>query len=196
MSAETKILKPGKKDYLKVFCIEKGRWDKKPRSFKFSGSSDPVLKKVMDKTGRQHEVWKEIERQYATEKTNSETYPYLKINRTYSKIDLDYITYFTNKFKQSDSAYSGFLAITGNRIINCELFSSAELLGSSFNIILRSLVSTAIIEGSTPKMPQDGMKVFMDKLLSNTESQKAFIAGRGKLDLHDGKVIHLIAYGD
>lgn len=194
--AETKILRPGKKDYLKVFCIEKGRWDKKPKSFAYSGNSDPSLKRIMDKTGRQQEVWKEIERQYDAEKLTSGTYPYLKINRTATKLDLDYIVYFTNKYKQSDSLFAGFLSITANKIINCELFASTDMTHLAFDDMLRNLVAVAVAKGAPPTLSKDDMEQFMDKLLMNNEAQKTFLTTHGKMDVQDGKVIHLVAYGD
>lgn len=194
--AETKVLRPGKKDFVKVFCIEKGRWDRKAKSFAFSGDSDPVLKKVMDKTSRQQEVWKEIERQYVNETAKSETFPYLKLNRYYAKIDLDYIAFFTNKFKQSDSLFAGFLAVTGDRNINCELFASTDFTQSSFSTILRSWVSTAITSGAPPTLHQKDMEAFLDKFLINETIQKKYLATHGKIDKDEGKILHLIAYED
>ena len=191
---ETKVLAPGTSDYLKVYCIEKGRWDDKTKTFNHSGSANIEMKKVMDLSGRQNEVWKEIERQFAHEKKTSETWPYLKLHNA-GVSDTGYINFFSRKFRQSDSAYSGFLAITGDRIINCELFASSELTNLAFPSVLSSLVQS-VVQSKEPSLPQNKMKNFMDKLLENEVSQKAFIAAHGQMHKYEGRVIHLIAYGD
>jgi hypothetical protein len=62
MIGETKMISPGTTDYINVYCIEKRRWDKKPKDFKHRGVATSELRKVMDKSSRQADVWKEIDR--------------------------------------------------------------------------------------------------------------------------------------
>lgn len=196
MVGETKIIAPGESDYLKVYCIEKGRWDKKAKGFQHSGSADTQLKKVMDLTGRQSDVWKEIERQYAADNKTSATWPYINLYNGFSPADSSYIRFFTDKFSRSDSSFAGFLAITKNQIINCELFSSASFTSLSFPSIITSLVHYAAGQGGLPMVRQSDMKKFMDQLLTSEEQQKTFVTGRGKLHTYQDKVIHLIVYGE
>lgn len=195
MIGETKIIPPGKSDYLKVYCIEKGRWDDKVKSFHHSGSANTEMKKTMDLTGRQAEVWKEIERQFASEKKTSDTWPYLKLHNAAGTTDSSYIKYFTDKFSRSDSAYAGFLAITKDRIINCELFASTDLTNIAFRSILSSLVQS-VLTSEPPSVNHKTMKAFLDNLLESEASQKSFIASHGQVHKYEGRVIHLIAYGD
>ena len=197
MISETRILPPGKEtSYVDVFCIEKGRWDAKPKGFKNNGKADYSLKKVMDVSGRQSEVWKEIQRQFSSENKVSETWPYLALQRNKLPVDPDYVKFFTSMYKASDSLFAGFVAITGNRIISCELFASTDMTNLSFGSMLQGFISQAVKAGSPPVMKREATRQFMDKLLENETTQKAFVAGRGKIDRHEGKVIHIVVYGD
>lgn len=190
---ETKIIAPGESDYLKVYCIEKGRWDDKIKQFHHSGSADMEVKKVMDVTGRQMEVWNEIEGRFNANKISSNTWPYLQLHKIYGA-DSSYIRYFTQKFKQSDSAYAGFLAVTGNHIISCELFAASNLTNIAFPGMLSSLV-LSVAKSSPPVVSVYTMKKFMDELLRNEFTQKIFVTAHGQMHLYQGKVMHIIVYG-
>lgn len=197
MIAETQILAPGKEvNYVNVFCVEKGRWDKKPKGFKRSGHADMQLKKVMDVSKRQSDVWKEIQRQFSATKKTSETYPYISLYNSNAEIDTAYLNYFANRYKASDSLYAGFIGITGKRIISTEIFGSAELTQLSFLPLLKGFIHAVVLAGSKPSMALESTKNFMDQLLTSEAMQRKFIAGRGRIDRHENRAIHLVAYGD
>lgn len=196
MIAETKIIAPGVTDYIHVFCVEKRRWDNKAKDFTSKGIADIELRKVMDVKGRQNEVWKEIDRQFSAQKKTSNTWSYLNLYNDSLRADTGYINYFLKKYKESDSTFAGYLFITADGIISCELFSSPDLTGIFFNNLVSSYVHFSILHGSTPSVTQDKIKDFMDKLLSNEQAQKTFIATRGRMHLFEGKVIHLVAFAN
>jgi hypothetical protein len=196
MIAETKLLPPGKKGYLNVYCIEKGRWDKKPKSFGHSGSANTELRKVMDTRKRQNEVWKEINRQYKVENKTDEAWSFLRLYGKEKRYDTGYLNFFKRKYAQSDSTFAGFIAVTGNRIINVELFNKPELTNAAYLFMLGGLIPTAINNGSKPTLPKEKIEAFMDNLLTSEAQQRTFVQGRGKIDRFENRVIHLIAYGD
>lgn len=196
MVGETKIIAPNSTDYIHVYCVEKRRWDDKPKDFELHGVANSELRKVMDVSSRQNEVWKEIDRQFAVRKKTSETLSYLNLYNDSARTDTSYINYFTKKYNASDSNFAGYIFITANRIISTELFASAELTGISFINMLSSYVHSAISNGSKPVVPVNKMKEFMDKILISEKAQKAYVAGHGKIHMLNGKVIHLIAYDD
>ena len=75
--AETKLIPPGSEDtYLNVFCVEKGRWTKKEEGFKYAGNADMDLRKKIDVSARQAEVWKEVDRQFKERMIESESWSY------------------------------------------------------------------------------------------------------------------------
>jgi hypothetical protein len=197
MIAETKILPPGTTDYIHVYCVEKRRWDRKSKQFTSSGfAANSELRKVMDINARQNAVWKEIDRQYASAKKSNETVSYLHLYNDSVWIDTSYYNYFTNLYSKTDSSFAGYIFITGNRILSCELFTSAELTDVSFNNMLTSYIQSVITNGAAPAVPLSDVKAFTDKILTSESAQKKYVTAHGKLHYFDGKLIHLIAYPD
>jgi hypothetical protein len=194
MIAETKLIAPGKTEYVNVFCIEKRRWDDKPKKFRHGGVANSKVRKVMDVGRRQSEVWKEIDQQFKDRNKKSETWSYLELNA--STADTGYIRFFTGKYLKSDSNIAGFIFVTGNRIISTELFSTARFLQISFANLLSSYVQSVISKGSPPAVPKATMESFMDKVLLNEEAQKKYIALHGRIYLSGENKMHLIAYPD
>jgi hypothetical protein len=195
MVGETKILAPGKKDFINVYCIEKDRWDRRPKRFRHEGSVNSDLRKVMDTKKRQPEIWKEIARQFKAEKKSDDTWAYKNLYNGHN-VDTGYLNYFTRKYAASDSLFSGFLAITGNRIINAELFNKPELTNTAFLSMLKGLIPTAIVNGAAPTLDKKTQGEFMDNILKDEIQQKKFVEKRGKIEKYEGRVVHLIAYGD
>ena len=193
---ETKLIEPGATDYVNVFCVEKGRWDEKPKPFSYRGAANSELRKVADVTKRQTDVWREIERQYAGAGKVTSTSSILQLFTWGRATDSGYIKYFGRKYAEGDSAFAGFITITGNRIIFCELFASADLTKLAFPSLLNSAVATAVNNGSPPSVPFEKVKEFLDKFLVDEETQKAFVAQHGRMQLNGGMVFHLIAYGE
>jgi hypothetical protein len=196
MFGETKIISPNTTDYINVFCVEKRRWDKKPKDFKHRGVASSELRKVMDNTSRQADVWKEIDRQFSASKKKSETFSYLELYKDTAVVPMDYIQFFTRKYHLADSNLAGFIFITAERILGTEVFSSTSLLDISFDNMLRSYVQTAVQTGSSPKVPVSRMTAFMDNVLLNEEVQKVYVPAHGKIHKNEGKIIHIVAYPD
>jgi hypothetical protein len=194
--AGTKIIAPGSTDYLDVFCVEKKRWDGENTILKDKGTANIELRKVMDRKGQQQDVWKEIDRQYGLENKKSDTWSYLKLYPDGMRGDTNYIKFFTEKYARTDSNYAGFLFVTGDKILNCEVFASRELTNLAFGGMLSSVVQTAAITGSEPALPEKQKVEFMDKLLKDEASQKAFVNAHGKMHKLGDRVIHIIVYKD
>ncbi|HEX8332534.1 MAG TPA: DUF6569 family protein [Segetibacter sp.] len=197
MVGETKLIPPGKeKHYLKVFCIEKGRWDNKPRVFKHRGRASAELRKTMDISNRQAKIWKNIDSSSASSNKKLETGAFLKLFNDSLRTDTGYINFFTRKYRQTDSLFAGFVAVTGNQIISCELYTSTKLSNSSFREMLNTFVFSAVTKGSRPLMTNDRVRDFLDKFLISEAIQKAYIPGHGKLHKYNNRLIHLTAYND
>jgi hypothetical protein len=196
MVGETKIFSAGSTDYLNVFCVEKRRWSDKPKKFKHAGVANSDLQKTMNVKGRQSDVWKEIDRQFEKSTKKSETFSYVELYSNTAQEDSDYIRYFTRRYSETDSSFAGFVFNTGNKIMNVELFATTELTNLSFRNMLSSNVQTVRLNGSPPVVTFSKLKTFLDKVLMDEAQQKIYVSSHGKLQITNGKVIHLIAYDD
>jgi hypothetical protein len=194
MVGETKVIAAGTTDYLNVFCVEKRRWDDKAKAFKTKGMANSEVRKAMDVKGRQADVWKEIDRQFSAQKKESLTLSYLHLYNDIAVLDTSYLNYFKGRYYGSNSNYSGFIFITGNRIISTELFGSKSLLDLSFINMLKSYIETAITTGAPPVLEKAKINNFMDKILASEDEQKNYVTAHGKLHKTGNRVIHLIAY--
>jgi hypothetical protein len=191
----TTIIPPGdNENYLPVFCIEKGRWDGKPRTFRYSGSADASLRKQIDVTKQQNKVWKEIDRQLEDEGMQNATWNYVDIYKDTLSIDTSCMHYFQRKLIESDSAYAGFVAIASDHIIDCQLFGSNDLCVSSFEVMLKSYARTIKAKDGIPQVSNADVKIFLDKFLKSEQQQKEYLEKNGRLYTYQNHVIHLIAY--
>ena len=194
MIGETKFIAPGTIEYVNVYCVEKRRWDEKPKTFSYQGVANSEVRKAMDVSGRQADVWKEIDRQFESLKKKSETFAYLDLYKDAITTDTAYTRFFQQKIDECDRNLAGFIFISGDRILGVEIFSSNDLTRMSYSNMLASYIQTVLVNGAKPKVSVDTVKSFMNKILMSEESQKAFVSAHGKIHKSDNKIIHLLAY--
>ena len=192
---ETTIIPKGKrKNYVQVFCVEKGRWDDKPKSFKHAGTADAGVRKQIDVSKRQSKVWKQIDAELAEKNKQNQTSAYLKAYNDSTYSDTSYLHYFIEKMKSSDSAYAGFIAITGNRIIVADIFAGSDLCLAAYIENIKSYVHSLESTDGIPSKTKDEVKTFSDKFLKDNSTQKKYLTTNGRMYYYNGHVIHLIAY--
>ncbi len=196
--AETKLIPPGGSEttYLNVFCIEKGRWTKKEKSFKYAGAADMDLRKKIDVSARQAEVWKEIDRQFKERKLESESWTYNQLYPKPTTSDSAYLKYFIDRMKHSDSSYAGFIAVAGKRIIGCELFASTNYTLKYYTQILTSFIHSIKRRDGEPSVSTLEIKSFSDQLFTNEDTQVKFLKGRGVAHKFKEKTFHIVVYGE
>ena len=194
---ETKLIPPGSEDtYLNVFCVEKGRWTKKEKGFKYAGNADMDLRKKIDVSGRQAEVWKEVDRQFKERKIESESWSYNQLYPKATTSDSAYMNFFMNKMKHSDSSYAGFIAVAGKRIIGCELFASTNYTLKYYPQILTSFIHSIKRRDGEPEVSIAEIKSFSNQLFTNEDYQVKFLKGRGVAHKYQDKTFHIIVYGE
>ena len=194
---ETKLIPPGSEDtYLNVFCVEKGRWTKKEKSFKYAGNADMDLRKKIDVSARQAEVWKEVDRQFKERMLVSESWSYNQLYPNTTSSDSAYMNFFINKMKHSDSSFAGFIAVAGNKIVGCELFSSNNYTLKYYTQILTSFIHSIKKGDGTPSVNLTEIKSFSNKLFTNEDTQVKFLKGRGIAHKYKEKTFHLVVYGE
>ena len=195
--AETKLIPPGSEDtYLNVFCVEKGRWTKKEKGFKYAGNADMDLRKKIDVSTRQAEVWKEVDRQFKERMIESESWSYNQLYPKPTTSDSAYLKFFIDKMKHSDSSFAGFIAVAGKRIIGCELFASTSYTLKYYTQILTSFIHSIKRRDGEPSVSTNEIKSFSNQLFTNEDTQVKFLKGRGVAHKYQEKTFHIVVYGE
>lgn len=194
---ETTIIPKGKKkQYVPVFCVEKGRWDDRARTFKHAGTADARVRKQIDVSKRQSKVWKQIDEELTETDKKNATSAYLKAYNDSLLFDSSYLRYFIEKMRNSDSSYAGFIAVTDNRIINAEIFAGSDLCLAAYIENIKSYVHSLKPADGVPVKPKEEIKAFNDKYLKDKTTQKKYLSINGRMYYYEGKIIHLVAYDD
>jgi hypothetical protein len=192
---ETTIIPKGRrKNYVQVFCVEKGRWDDKAKAFKHAGTADAGVRKQIDVSKRQSKVWKQIDEELAEKKKKNQTSAYLSAYNDSVLYDTSYLHYFIEKMKSSDSSYAGFIAVTANRIITSDIFAGTDLCLTAYIENVKSYVHSLKSTDGTPAKTPDEIRTFTDKFLKDKTTQKKYLSTNGRIYYYNGEIIHLIAY--
>lgn len=197
--SQTMIIPPDKqKYYVNVFCVEKGRWDRRPKSFNYYRTADMGLRKATDVNRKQHQIWESIDNQLKLSGKNSPTGAYKDVLTQRKFLDEDslYVKFFTEKLARTDSNFAGFVAITGDQIIGTDLYSTKEMAMEAFQNSLRSYSATAIVVGDPPEVKKEAVVNFMTPILADNKTRNDFLKNRGRVYMYQGKIIHIVAYGD
>lgn len=191
------ILKPsGTDQYIPVMCIEEGRWSEKEKKLSYGNYANTRLRKVLDGTKNQVLIWKEIFSQLSAADFKSPTFAYaaMKQRKEYQVSENEYMNYFRERIKQSDSTMTGFVCISGNRVIGCEIFADKALFYDEVEPLLYGYISEAILNGSAPMLVKEEIKIFMDQILTNETMQDEYCKRNGKIFRVNNQVIQVTAY--
>lgn len=154
--AQDMILPPhSEKIDLAVFCVEKGRWTYKEHS-QFDGYFSVVsnsVRKTVIKEKNQSAVWDEVDKAVSRNKAESSTGAYTNLVNAedYQKELKEYLSYFSREFKNTTNCI-GFVGVSGDRIIGCDIFASAELFEKQKEGILKGYITEAIVSNTKPDL--------------------------------------------
>jgi hypothetical protein len=191
------ILPPnsGKVD-ISVFCVEHGRWS---GSSKFEGyfqvSSNSVRQKVI-KDKNQSAVWDEVGKTVKKNKTetNSGTYTSLVNSEEYNKEMSEYLAYFEKALAASPNCI-GFVGVSGDKIIGCDIFATPDLFKKQSETILKGYITEAITNGDIVKIGYTEVEKYLNNLLTNQEAkQDEVINKKGGQFIHKNKKIHITTF--
>lgn len=191
------VLHPsGSDQYIPVMCIEEGRWSEKEKKFQYGNYANSTLRRVLDKSKNQVLIWKEIFSQLTSANFKSPTYAYsaMKQNKEFKVNEDEYMKFFTGKIKKSDSAMTGFICVSGNKVVGCEIFADKSLFFDELEPLLYGYTSEAIMHGSEPLLVKEEIKNYMDQILTNETMQDEYCKKNGKIFRMNDKVIQVTAY--
>jgi hypothetical protein len=197
MISRDTILRPtGGDQYIQVMCIEEGRWSEKEKKIQYNNYANVNLRQVLDKSKNQVLIWKEIFTQLSSANFKSPTFAYAAIsqNKELQIAESDYLNFFREKVKNSDSSMTGFVCISGNKVLGSEIFADRQLFYDEFEPLLFGYINEAVMRGSPPILVEEEVKVFMDKILTNETMQDEYCKKNGKIFRVNNKVIQVTAY--
>lgn len=197
MVTKDTMLPPSKADqYVHVMCVEEGRWSDKEKKFQYNNYADPSLRKVLDQSKNQVLVWKEVLSQLDRSGTNSPTLAYAahRNDKKYTPEQDAYIRYFNEKFKNTDSTITGFVCMSGDKVIGCDIYAGNNLFYGELQPLLHGYIEEAITVGSTPVINNEKIKEYLDPILTSEAGQETYLKKNGKMYKYREKVVHITGY--
>jgi hypothetical protein len=194
MMAKDTILAPSNKDqYVPVMCVEEGRWSEKEKKFLYGNYANPHLRKLLDINKNQVLLWNEIGTELGQGNIKNKTLAYMSKYSDKKQMPLvdEYYHFFLQKFRNTDSSILGFVAVSGGRVVGCDIFNDNQLFFSQLEPLLKGYADEAVFFGSPITLSDNDLKDYMDKLLSSEKGQEKFVKDNGKIFRQDGEVIHI-----
>ena len=196
VTRDTLLNPTGSDQYIPVMCIEEGRWSEKEKKIQYNNYANVNLRKVLDKSKNQVQIWKEIFTQLGNSNLKSPTFAYAAIsqNKDIQVAENEYLNFFREKIKNSDSSMTGFVCISGGKVLGCEIFADRQLFFDEFEPLLFGYINEAVLRGSEPLLVKEEIKEFMDKILTNETLQDEYCKKNGKVFRVNNRVIQVTAY--
>lgn len=182
---------------LDVYCVEHNRWSyKSDHNFGnyYSVSSNSVRKKAVvdkDQSGVWNEVDKVTEKQNA--KTSTATYTAISQSDSYKQQLEEYMNYFTSSLNKLPNCI-GFVGVSGDKIIGCDIFAGTELFRKQMKNLLNSYITEAITHGSEARPIETSVKKYLDEFLNDKPDQDVKIKEKGVQFEEKGKKLHINTY--
>lgn len=193
------VIAPGEEKRIPAFCVEQGRWAEKKATGKdfneyYNISSNSIRKAALvDKN--QQKVWSGVAN--VTSKNNASsstgTYAELEKSTSYTKDLNAYLAHFKKAFL-NDKTIVGFIAVSGDKVIGCDIFATKSLFKNAYEGLLHSYITEAITNGSTPKLSKSEVKKYLDKFITDESKQERNLDGKGTVFKHKNKKLHLTAF--
>jgi hypothetical protein len=197
MVVKDTILHPSLKDqYIPVMCVEEGRWSEKEKKFQYNNYADPSLRKVLGQSNNQVLVWKEIFSQLSNSGTNAPTLAYSsrRNDKKFTPAQNEYLRYFSEKFKNADSSITGFVCMSGDKVIGCDIYAGNNLFYGELQPLLHGYIEEAISTGSAPVIKDEKVKEYLNPILTSEAGQQSYLKKNGKMYKYKEKVVHITGY--
>jgi hypothetical protein len=198
VTKDTVLMPSGKDQYIPVMCVEEGRWSDKEKKFDYFNYATPTLRKVLDQSGNQVVIWREILNYLDYNGTTSPTLAFAarRQDKKFAPLMQEYVAYFMDQFKKSDSTITGFVCMSGDRVIGCDIFSGTNLFYDQLQALLPGYIEEAISYGKPVSIKDEKIKTYLDKILTDETSQREYLKKNGKIYKYKEKVIHITGYGE
>ena len=181
---------------LPVMCVEEGRWSDKDKKFTYRRTANTHLRKTLDETRSQVQVWKEINNQLEKDKVKNKTLSYLSRDKdkAFTAAQNEYWQYFSRRWQSLDSNVVGIVCMSGDKILGSDIFISPSLFYSKWQSLMQGYIEEALVFGAPPSVSDEKVRSYLKQFLPDERSQEEFLKKNGKAFKAGGKVIHITTY--
>ena len=197
--AQDVVIAPGEKIDLNAFCVEKNRWvtkdDNKGQFTGYYNVTSMDIRKSVTEEKNQSEVWKKVDLHTSKNKASSTTSTYTNLENSddYQKDINKYMEKFNNLFDNNNKVI-GFIAVTGDEIIGCDLFATHELFINSYENLIHSYIGHAITNGSEVSINDEKVYTYLNRVLKDESNQEEEIEKNGTIYKWKNKKLHITLY--
>lgn len=192
------LICPGQTMSLSVYCVEHGRWTASSSGYTFNAyhsNINNVVRKSIVKEKSQGKVWDNVAAINSNNGTANSTGTYTAVTQSvkYNETIKEYKDAFTKSIA-ADSSIVGILAVTGDRIIGCDIYATPKLFRDNAANVLNSYISEAIYDGKPVTITDATVAKYLDNLLADEEKQDKLLENNGRSLKVNGKKVKITAF--
>jgi hypothetical protein len=192
------LICPGQTLSLSVYCVEHGRWNAGSAGYTFNAyhsNINNVVRKSIVKEKSQTKVWDNVSAINSANGTSTSTGTYTAVTQSasYNESVKEYKDVLAKKIA-ADTSIVGIVAVTGDRIIGCDIYATAGLFRDNAANLLNSYISEAIYDGKPVTIKDEAVAQYLDKLLANEEKQDKLLENNGRSLKINGKKVKITAF--
>ena len=192
------LIAPGQTLQVSVYCVESGRWSagKSGTSFDtYHSNAANTIRKSIVKEKSQGKVWEKVAEVNKANGTSTRTGTYTAVTQStnYNAQVKEYKDAFI-KAINADSTIVGLVAVTGDKIIGCDIYGTPGLFRSNVGNLLNSYISEALLDGQDITITDQAVAKYLDRLLANEAAQDKQIEGNGRSLKVNGKKIKITSF--
>ena len=199
------LINPGQTIPVSVYCVEHGRWTAAAGAGRNATASasftsyhsniNNAVRKSIVKDKSQSKIWEKVSEINAENGTATSTGTYTAVTQSakYNSELEEYFREFTSSIA-ADPTIVGVLAVTGNRIIGCDIYGTPRLFKNNSANILNSYISEAVYNGEAITISDATVAKYLNDLLDNEEKQDKMLENNGRSLKVNGKKIKITAF--
>lgn len=199
MIAQDVILYPrqGKKK-VNVYCVEHGRWQPKAdgKSFKnYYSVSSPEVRKAGTVSKNQQEVWSKVADATTKNKAESSTgtLAALKSSETFTGDMKKYTDHF-KKVLINEADVIGFVAVSGDRILGCDMFATHTMFTDHYAGLIDSYATEAITSGKPATVQAEEVNKYLLTIIEDERKQDMEINKKGTQLKEKNRKLHISTF--